>query len=187
MKSLALILLLTNFLFTFSCSKSVIPTNSVKPISSKKILEITSDFHGAWWMNGEVLDIRLYDDGMAEYDEYPTYNSTGTVVKAENVKKLKQINISPNELKEILDLLKNDELLKSKNDLVQQKFCTDAVINTRITFDDTNEINIKNHCATLSSTNSIKNHFKDFPSKIAELFQKIKRIKDKESAAKFYG
>ena len=58
-------------------------------------------------------------------------------------------------------------------------------MNDYLAFGDANQINIKNHCATLSSANSIKDHFKDFPSKITELFQKIKRIKDKNQPQSF--
>ena len=53
-----------------SCAKIETVENNLPKDSHKKILEISSDFQGLWWMNGKVLDFRLYDDGSAEYDEY---------------------------------------------------------------------------------------------------------------------
>ncbi len=155
----------------------------------KPILQITSNFDGLWWMNGEVLDFRLFENGIVEYDEYPLQSKNGTL-KAEEVKVLYRTQINEAEVKEILDLLNSKEFLAVEfNKIVQDKGCWDAFINSNINFkqnDKSKNVILESYCANLSDTKSTSFYFKDFPKVLTQLFQKIKNIKSRESAGKFY-
>jgi hypothetical protein len=190
MKILASILILFFILGFISCWKSIeSQTNTQQRISRNSdeyILEISSDFQGLWWMNGRILDFRLFEDGTFEYDEYPLQ---GTNLKAEEVKITKQSKISEAELKEILDLMMSTEFLKVKDKIMQEKGCTDAFIDTKISFNQggkTKTILLDRHCATLANSSSTSFYYKDFPPILNRLFQLLQKIKSKESSGKFY-
>ena len=59
-------------------------TQNLQSNFDEPILEITSDFVGMMWMNGKVIDFRLFENGTVEYDAYPKTSSTQ--LKAEEIK-----------------------------------------------------------------------------------------------------
>ena len=161
----------------------------LKHHSRKPILEITSDFRGSWWIYGQVLDFRLYDDGTAEYDEYPMQSSPNGTIMVKAAKTTRQIKINEAESKEILDILASNKLTKTEEEISPEKSCIDAFIDTKINFSLDNaakQIVIKSHCSRLADSQSTSFYYKNFPLKINNFFQKIRKIKDKESSGKFY-
>lgn len=188
MKNLALVILLVLGLITASCSQSNVSLSSTKPKQTRQILEITNNFSGLYWMNGEVLVFRLYDDKSVEYDEYPLNKTQYQVIQAEKVKITKHIKIDDAEFEEITGILASSEF--SKIEVIDpQKSCIDAFIDTEIHYNLKNsqkQIIIRNHCSTLSDSKSTTSLFSDFPSKINNLFEIITKIKNRESAGKFY-
>lgn len=140
-------------------------------------------------MNGKVLDFRLYNDGNAQYDEYQTYSSPSGALQADAIKNLHQVKLQEAELKEISDLLDENEFLKIEAIISQKKICKDAFINTEmktVINNSSKQILIKNHCAILSDAKSSESYFEKFPSKLNRLFEIIRKLKDKDSAGKFY-
>jgi len=189
MKFLALTLLLIFGFSLISCSEANVPADVLAPNSPKQILEVTSDFSGFYWMNGQVLDFRLYDDGIAEYDEYPLQSPDRYALKAETVKQTKQVKIDEEDFQRILDLLESSEFSKTESRYLPLKSCLDAFINTKINSNIGNnnrQIFIKDHCLNLEYATRTTDFFKSFPVTLNELFQKINKIKNKESAGKFY-
>ncbi len=188
MRIFSVILLLFFCLAVLTCSKSDDSTKNLAQKSQKQILEITSDFRGLWWMKGQVLDFRRYNDGIVEFDEYPLQNSPDGTIIIERVKITKQVKINAFKLNEILDLLANNEFSKVGKDLIPQKSCIDAFIDTKIKLTSrggNSEIIVKSHCSKLADSKSTF-YFKDFPPSVNNLFEIIKGIKDEESPGKFY-
>jgi len=189
MKIVALISVLIFSLTFLFCSKLNNSTDDFKKSSPKQILEITDDFTGLYWMNGKVMVFRLYDDKSAEYDEYPLNKTQYNAIQAKTVKNTKRIKINDAEFEEIVSVLKSNEFSKIEKFITPQKTCIDAFINTEINFDINNvkrQIIIKDHCSTLADPKSTDSLFKNFPSKMNAFFEKITKIKNKESAGKFY-
>lgn len=189
MKILFTILLLVFSVLVTTCSKSDALVNTFKQTSPQQILEITSDFSGLYWMNGEVLVFRLYDDKRVEYDEYPLNKTQYKAVRAEKVKNTKQVKINDVEFQEIIDILANGEFLKIQEVITPQKSCIDAFIDTEIKFNLNNlkkQIVIKDHCSTLADPKSTASLFNNFPSKMNAFFEILTKIKNKESAGMFY-
>lgn len=184
------ILLILLFVLVFaSCTNTNDSSSNTTLHQNNPILEIISNFQGPWWMNGEVLDFRLFEDGIVEYDEYPLQSKNGTL-KAEEVKVLHRTQINEAELKEILNLLNGKEFLAVQfNNIVQDTSCIDAFINSKINFKQNDKIGnivLEFHCTDLSDSKSTSSYFKDFPQVLTQLFQKIRNIKSRESKEKFY-
>ncbi|MDQ3129949.1 MAG: hypothetical protein M3Q99_04195 [Acidobacteriota bacterium] len=189
MKILALISVLIFSLTLLFCSKFNNLADVFKKSSPKQILEITDDFTGLYWMNGKVVVFRLYDDKSAEYDEYPLNKTQYNAIQAKTVKNTKRIKINDAEFEEIVSVLTSDEFSKVERIIKPQKSCIDAFINTEINFNFNNlkkQFVIKNHCSTLADAKSTNFSFNNFPSKMNAFFEKITKIKNKESAGKFY-
>ena len=189
MKPFLLNLLLISTGIFSSCNTSENSANSFEPNSRVKILEISSDFAGFFWMNGEVLDFRLFENGEAEYDEYPFRQNSSGILKVDDVKQIKQIKINETDLKEIISILMSEEFLSNPENFSPQKICKDSFINTNIDFNFEKyikKIKIGHHCSALSQVESTSSQFKNFPLKINELFKKIETIKNRESSGKFY-
>lgn len=100
---------------------------------NEPILEVTSDFVGMMWINGKVIDIRLFEDGVVEYDAYPKTPSTN--LKAEDVKIAQRKKISDEQTKEFINYLTNKEFLNAKNKYTSKNcFAHDAERNITIKF-----------------------------------------------------
>ena len=155
----------------------------------EKILEITTDFTGLYWINGQVLNFRLYRDGIVEYDEYSLQKTSYETLNVEKIKIVRQIKINEDEYKEIIAILTNEDFFEIANKITPQKSCIDAFMNTKINFKYetvSKELFIEDHCSTLADSKSTSRLFENFPFKLNELFQKITVIKSRQSSGKFY-
>ena len=181
MKILASILVLIFSLILVSCPTSEVALELSKP-KSEIVLEFSNKYEGSWGMTGEVLGFRLYSDKMAEFDDYPQQKPGDKTLKAEEVKIKKQIQISEEDFKEILEIVNSEDFLKAK-DIYKQKppGCLDAFEYLTIHFRQENKektIKIDSFCVDL--TNPYPRDFQTFPQSLSKLIIKIREIKSKE-------
>ena len=111
-------ILLLSFVIS-SCVQS--SADSFRQNHPEQILEITTDFTGLYWINGQVLNFRLYRDGMVEYDEYPLQKTSYETLNVEKIKTVRQIKINEDEYKEIIAILTNDEIFEIENRITRKK------------------------------------------------------------------
>lgn len=177
-----LMLLLTFSFFAFSCSESQsFNSNNISKTSDKAILEVTSNFKGLWWITGEVLDLRLYEDGFFEYDDYPS--GTDKITSADKVKIRKQGKISEAELKELLDLVNSKEFTELKSEYKPKRSGTDAFIDLKIGLNDKTVI-VSNHSGNLDKPPP--EEFPNFPVVLSEFVKRVKKIKYQTSGKYFF-
>jgi len=140
-------------------------TQNLQSNFDEPILEVTSDFVGMMWINGKVIDFRLFENETVEYDAYPKTSSTQ--LKAEEVKTLQRKEISDEQTKEFLDFLTNKEFLSAKNKYTKEKcFAHDAERNIEIKFKYKNtqkQISVIHNCEVI-------------PEPISKLLEKIEKI-----------
>ncbi len=175
MKIFAWILLYFCIVITFACAETEkfdMPeaksqtkgTQNLQSNFEEPILEVTSDFVGMMWINGKVVDFRLFENGTVEYDVYPKTSSTQ--LKAEEVKTLQRKEISAEQTKEFIDFLTNKEFLSAKNKYTKKCFGHDAERNFEIKFKYKNtqkQISVIHYCEVI-------------PEPISKLLKKIEKI-----------
>ena len=164
-----------------SCPKSETASEFSKR-KSEIVLEFSNKYEGLWGMTGEVLGFRLYSDKMVEFDDYPQQKPGDKTLKAEEVKIKKQIHISEEDFKEILEIVNSEDFLKAK-DIYKQKppGCLDAFKYLIIHFRQENKekiIKVDSYCVDL--TNPHPRDFPTFPQSLPKLIIKIREIKSKE-------
>jgi len=170
-------------IFTFACAKTTNPkisenklhtTENSQNLQSKfdePILEVTSDYWGVIQMTGRVIDIRLFEDGIAEYDSY--YTAGLTQVKAEDVKVAKRRLIREEQFKDFIDFLTSKEFLNAKNRYTKKNcFAHDAGRDIEIKFKYGNS---KKQIAVIHNCESL-------PEAVSKLIEKIKKITNQNSA-----
>src|SRR5215217_3334644 len=95
-------------LFFVSCSN---PENlTVRQPNSTPVLEMSRELVGWWDVSGEMLDFRLYENGLVEFDtlDNSRKDPQKTSHKTDDLKVTKQIYISESEVGEIVKLLTGD-------------------------------------------------------------------------------
>ncbi len=164
-------------LFSISCSS---PEDlQVKQPNSTPVMEMSEEYIGIWSMTGEILDFRLYDNGLVEFDVVDADKKAPRGINStEDFKTQKQAYISEDEVKAILDLLTSDEFLRLNHTYEPERSCTDNFINNTIRLQYENKdktVKIIGHCDNLASPNL--EHFPDFPPVLMDLYKKISTIK----------
>ncbi len=180
MKIFAWVLLYFCIVITFACAETEkfdVPeanprTESTQNLQSnfeEPILEVTSDFVGMMWINGKVVDFRLFENGTVEYDTYPKTSSTQ--LKAEEVKTLQRKKISGEQIKEFVDFLTNKEFLSTKNKYTKEK-C--------IAHDSERNIEIKFKYKNTQKQISVIHNCEVIPEPISKLLEKIEKITNQQ-------
>jgi hypothetical protein len=180
MKILASILIFG--LFLISCSKSENVNELVKQPSATPILEISSELVGIWDVQGEILDFRLYNFGIAEYEELDQSKFQPGINKTDDLKVKKQIKVSDEEIEEILDLLESVEFLNLRDRYIARKGCTDTSVYQTIRFqfaEKQKRIKIYGSCEEPNAEN-----FPDFPPILAKLSERAGEIRSKAAKTK---
>ncbi len=178
MKFTASIIILIFSLLFVACSN---PENlQVTQPNSTPVLEMSAEMVGLWGVQGELLDFRLYENGLVEFDEIDNNRKTPqkTIYKTEELKVRKQIYISESEVGEIINLLKSDEFSKLENTYSAKRAGTDIAINNTIRFQSGTQektIKILGHIENLSNPNP--DNFPDFPAVLSKLYRQIGEIR----------
>lgn len=145
-----------------------------QPPNREIILEVISNFEGSlFYIKGEILNFRLYGDGLAQFDDIPLESTTGKQHIAEEVRDRKQIKISEAELTEIKNILSSKEFgrLKSKYEKIESS--CDAIPEVIIKA-ESKIIKIR-WCDNL--TQPIRSP--DFPEILLKLLQKNREIRNR--------
>ena len=112
MKILSMLFLIILTVAVSACVVSETSADAVREKNSVKVLEINSKFSGLYWINGEVLNFRLFSDGMVEYDEYPQQKTTYNTIDVKTVKNIKRVKIGDDEVKEIISCFYINAIMK---------------------------------------------------------------------------
>ena len=178
MKALALLSAFCLFFAACSSTESL----TVKQPNSTPVLEMSQELVGWWEVSGEMLDFRLYENGLVEFDtlDRSKKDPQKTLHKTDELKVIKQIYISESEVEEIIKLLTSDEFLKLEKIYRAKRAGTDTSINNTIRFQSaTNEktIEILGHIEGLSNPNP--ENFPGFPVILSDLYSRINKIKSR--------
>ncbi|HVE55712.1 MAG TPA: hypothetical protein VNB22_02725 [Pyrinomonadaceae bacterium] len=182
MKTFILTSVLVFTLCFISCS---VPENvEVKQPNSVPILEMSWESIGNWDVTGEILDFRLYDNGLVEFDilDNNKKDRTKTIYSTEELRVRKQFYISDSEVKRILKLLTSNEFADLKKTYQAKRAGTDIAHNNKILFQDgTREktIEILGHIEDLSKPDP--ENFPDFPPILSYLYEQTHKIKNQAS------
>jgi hypothetical protein len=178
MKISASIFVLIFSSFFISCSKT--EDLQIKQPNSEPILEMSTELIGLWDVNGEMLDFRLYDNGLVEFDalDKSKKDPKKPISKTNDLKVKKQGYISEQEVGKILNLLKGGNFLGLKDTYMAKRAGTDNSINNTIVFQYENKektIKILSHLEDLSNPNL--ENFPDFPPVLSDLYKQTGKIK----------
>lgn len=176
MKILTLIFLFICCFFNFSCSESA--QKQIQKPQSPPILEMTKELTGLWDVTGDVLELRLYENGFAEFD-FVDYSKkvSGKFHKTDELKIAKQIQLNDLQMQELLNLLNGKKFQNLKESYQPKVSCIDNFIENIIVFRSQSEekkIRITGHCENLKSPTK---NFPDFPPILSELYKQIDEVK----------
>lgn len=143
---------------------------------------MSQELVGWWSVSGEMLDFRLYENGLVEFDtlDNSKKDPQKTLHKTEELKVTKQIYISEPQVEEIVNLLTSDEFLRLEKAYRARRAGTDTSINNTIRFQAGSEkktIEIRGHVESLSNPNP--ENFPDFPAVLSELYKQVIKIKNR--------
>ena len=169
-------------LFFISCSKS--EDLQIKQPNSTPVLEMTTELVGLWAVSGEMLDFRLYNNGLVEFDilDSNKKDPKKTMYKTDDLKIRKQGYIDDAKVEKILNLLKSDKFLELKDTYKAKRAGTDTSINNTIVFQSQNQkktIEIWGHIENLSYPKP--ENFPDFPAVLSDLYKETSKIKSQLS------
>jgi hypothetical protein len=176
MKALALLSAFCLFFAACSSTESL----TVKQPNSTPVLEMSQELVGWWSVSGEMLDFRLYENGLVEFDilDNSRKDPQKTLHQTDELKVTKQTYISESEVEEIVKLLTSDEFLKLERIYRAKRAGTDTSINNTIRFQyETHEktIEIRGHIEDLASPNP--ENFPGFPTVLSDLYRQVNKIK----------
>jgi hypothetical protein len=165
-------------LFLISCTKS--ENLQVKQPNTTPVLEMSSESVGLFDVTGEMLDFRLYENGLVEFDTLDNNrkNQQKTMYRTDELKVTKQTYISEKEVERIMNLLKSDEFLNLEKTYTAKRAGTDISLNNTIHFQyETKEktIRILDHIEDLS--NPDPENFPGFPPILSNLYEQINKIR----------
>jgi len=177
----AIFVLIFSLLF-ISCSKS--QDLQIKQPNSTPVLEMSTELVGLWEVSGEMLDFRLYDNGLVEFDtlDNSKKDPKKTMYKTDDLKVRKQGYINDAKVEKILNLLKSDNFSELKETYKAKRAGIDNSINNTIVFQSQNQkktIRIWGHLENLS--NPKPENFPDFPAVLSDLYKETSKIKSQLS------
>src|SRR5215203_3717811 len=122
------ILILIFGLFLVSC-RNVEDLRVAQP-GTTPVLEMSRELVGWWEVSGEMLDFRLYENGLVEFDTLDNNKKDRqkTRYTTDELKVLKQTYISEKEVQKILALLKSEEFSKLEKTYMAKRAGTDMAI-----------------------------------------------------------
>ena len=146
--------------------------NAFQP-SGEIILEVTSNFESDLaWIKGEILNFRLYSDGLVEFDDIPLESPDGKQARTEEVRDRKRIKISESTQAEIKNILLSREFQRLKNKYEKIESSCDAVPEVEIKA--ANKIIEIRWCDNLTQPK----HSPDFPEILSKLLRKNREIRN---------
>lgn len=147
------------------------------------ILEIVQDAKGMSAVTGKTLFFNLYDNGVIEFEYADEAKKiAGKSNKAEEINTLKRAKISKDELQKFHDLLKTPEFQNAKDDYKRKCCCTDAFLNYKINFQDSNRqknIDLNGFCNFRELINSQKGKISDLPNVLSDLMLLVQNTREK--------
>lgn len=153
-------------------NRNLISKNAETPViivpAGETVLEITNDFEGMAWMMGEILDFRLYSDGIIEFDDYPTEPSNSGILDANAVKVRKQYNVDEKTVSDLRSIVTSNNFIGLKDKYEKLSPSCDA-ISDRTVIAGQKKIKIPQWCGRQEPP--------EFPNELFELFRKIREIK----------
>ena len=113
-------------------------TNSVNqlssPISQKVVLEVITSCKGAIFpKEGEIIQIRLFESGHFEYDDFPDYNPPKVTSRNVTLFK-KESKLSNEETKELINLALQPDFLNSNENFPRFHEHFDTECKTKVKF-----------------------------------------------------
>lgn len=170
-------LLLSSSSSSSSCDNS--ENRQVERPNSAPVLEMSQEFRGLWAVTGKILEFRLYDNGLVEFETIDNNKKdrNKTRYTTDELKVTKQTYISQSEVENLLKFLTSDEFLKLKKLYVAKRVGTDTE------FFNTIHLQYKNaektieigHLENLSNPNL--ENFPDFPPILSDLYRQVNKIK----------
>lgn len=180
-----LMLFLTISFFAVCCALKK-PEN-LKPEAGRVVLEVTNNYRGIRHLTGEMLQLRLFDDGIVEYDHIPKQPSK-SLTNSKDIKITSQTKIDETKVKAIIDLLSAKDFVNAKESYASNCCCgTDAFVETKIQSFLANRqkvIIVASHCGDLK--NADPSYFPNLPTVISQLDRKIWEIQSKIASDNFY-
>jgi hypothetical protein len=188
-----IILILFTIILISGCAKVYNSNNStnqlsqIKPPDALPLVEISQEAEGMWDVTGEMLTLRLFDNGFTEFDELDMKKKVqGKQNKTDDIKIRKQFVISSEEVQEFIRLISDKDFLQLHDKYSRKCCCTDAVINYQIAFNYKNiqkKINLSGYCDDL--INPDPRYLPDFPKILSELMKLNSKIRSQNSTKEF--
>lgn len=165
MKFFALIFLTAFVIFSSACAK----TGDLKSKFDEPILEVKSNYWGLQPRHGEVVDIRLFEDAVIEYDAFPAESTN-----LKQAKVLKRTKIGDEQLRDFIDFLASEEFISLKDKYVATEFC--------FAYDSDRDIEIKFKQKDLRKQITIYHYCDVLPEPVSRLLEKIEKITNQRPA-----
>jgi len=179
MKPLFFLILLSFCLTLSACIK--VELEPIKPPNSEPVLDISRESVGLWDVTGKILYFRLYNNGMAEFDDLDENRAqkvNGRSIKTEDIMVRKLVQIDKKDFQDYINLISSSDFA-NLDEKYQSKFsCLDAFQHYDITV---NLPGVKKHiflpgyCGDLSRLYAGSSSTADLPEQLFELAQKIER------------
>lgn len=168
------------YLIIIQASSCTTPQSVQLPKKQDEIIleVITTAAGNIYPKEGELLDMRLYESGRFEYDDYPDYNPPHTRTGNISITR-KEGGLNPEDVKELVSLASQPDFLSAKEHYPRmQSGVTDIVWNTTVRF--THRGHVKEIYAEYfwTSYNSKEDRSK-YPPSMVKLLGRVEELKAK--------
>jgi hypothetical protein len=175
------LIVLCGILFLFSCSQQGMPLPQSHRSSenfASPILEVTTTAYGAAYpKEGDILQMRLFEDGRFEYDDFPDYDpprfTSGNVTITR-----KEGRLALPDVQKLVALAESDDFLSAEEEYRSLQSHTDTEWATHVSFRQggiQKSITVWNFWDT-QYTPSLKGNY---PNSLVELLEQVEILKAK--------
>jgi len=187
MKPLFFLIFLSFCLTLSACIK--VELQPIKPPNSEPVLDISRESVGLGDVTGKILYFRLYNNGIAEFDDLDrnsaAKNVNGGSIKTEDIMVRKLVQVDKKDFQDYINLISSSDFADLEEKYPSKDSCLDAFQHYDITVnlpEVKKHISLPGYCGDLSQLYDGSGSTADLPEQLFELAQKIESDRRRPNA-----